>query len=388
MGNYLLAAVGVWSWITSVLIAAFLLLALLSPSVARNPRAVYAWVFVLALTVVALGTPSDSWDARSIWLFHAKRIYTDGDLYSQLDGYASWSQNDYPSLVPFLMAAAAKLVGRWNEIFPKALGVVLLLPALIPVLASMKSLLSASAFLLSVTMVGGVYLVNGYMDVLVAIYGVAVLVVAVKVESEEWTENYDYLLLALMTGTLILVKNEAAVVAALVGGVSVARSLLRKRRIPWALVGTFAIAGIPLIFWKCELIHHHVVNDLAGSHFRAQFLSRLPNTFFTTFILEELLARIWIIIPVIIIAGFWRIARPNALIQVTTVVSLAYVGVLYLVYMSTPHDVKWHLQTSVDRTVMPVVLILVFTAFSAAERGISILCEAKGLKSGCKEDEN
>ena len=47
-------------------------------------------IFLLA-TYVILSSPVTAWDARSIWFFHAKRIFFDNSLYAQLDGYAGWS---------------------------------------------------------------------------------------------------------------------------------------------------------------------------------------------------------------------------------------------------------------------------------------------------------
>ena len=43
-------------------------------------------VFFLTLLILSLGSATIDWDARSVWIFHAKRIFFDNNLYS---GFAS-----------------------------------------------------------------------------------------------------------------------------------------------------------------------------------------------------------------------------------------------------------------------------------------------------------
>ena len=42
-------------------------------------------LFFLSLLILCLGSALTDWDARSVWLFHAKRIYIDNDLYGGFD---------------------------------------------------------------------------------------------------------------------------------------------------------------------------------------------------------------------------------------------------------------------------------------------------------------
>ena len=76
-------------------------------------------IFFLFIIFISLGTPTFEWDARSIWLFHAKRIFYDQSIFSIGDNYAAFSHNEYSSLAPAFAASLAFLVGHWNEVFPK-----------------------------------------------------------------------------------------------------------------------------------------------------------------------------------------------------------------------------------------------------------------------------
>ena len=66
-------------------------------------------LFLLFGIIFTLGLGSPSWDARSIWLFHAKRIFLENNLYAQLDNYAPWSHNDYPVIFTYQIAALGEI---------------------------------------------------------------------------------------------------------------------------------------------------------------------------------------------------------------------------------------------------------------------------------------
>ena len=283
-------------------------------SALRDARAAWMLGVIGVLLVLALGSPSDGWDPRSIWLFHARRIFLDGSLYTQLDGYAPFSHNDYPALVPVWMATAAKVVGHWNEIFPKAAATLLLLPALLLIARSLRTWWVAGLFAVALLKVGGSYLVDGYMDALLAVI-VAVGVVAV--------------------------------------------TLLRERRVAWGIPAAFALSLLPLLAWKLAVSAAHLSNDLAASDLSGQLMARLPDLAQSMLIVQKLLRGIfWVPLALMLVlwSRTWR--TPVALAGLG--VAVAYACVLYAVYLGTPHDLEWHLATSARRTVLPVLLLLMY----------------------------
>ena len=76
-------------------------------------------LFLLILIIISLGTATDSWDARSIWIFKAKEFFFDHSLISVKNNYAEFSHNNYPSIAPAFAAGLSNLIGYWNEIYPK-----------------------------------------------------------------------------------------------------------------------------------------------------------------------------------------------------------------------------------------------------------------------------
>jgi len=366
---YGLAAVGVMGWPMLALFVVFLVGAALSLLGLRELRVAIPVLVVLALVGISLGSPGDAWDPRSIWLFHAKRIYLDGTLYAQLDDYAPWSHNDYPALVPLLMAAAAGLLGHWNELLPKAVAPLLLLPALLLIAPGLRSRGWVALLALLLLRVGREMLVNGYMDTLVALYALTALVLAMRLRGADDSRRLgDIVALALVVAVLSLLKNEGAVLAAVVVGSVVLEGALRERRLCWRVLLAFVVALLPLLAWKTSVAAAHISNDLAGSDLQSQLLVRLTTDGGSAMILKRLLLDEWMLAPLLVLAVLWRRVLQRPLAAVALLAALGYIAVLFLVYLSTPQDLAWHLQTSAVRVRQPVVLALFLAATVAVWR--------------------
>ncbi|MFL9583153.1 hypothetical protein [Stenotrophomonas sp. AB1(2024)] len=326
----------------------------------RDGRTAWMIGIVAVLLVFALGSPTDEWDPRSIWLFHAKRIYLEGSLYTQLDDYAVFSHNDYPSLMPLWSATAAKLVGHWNEIFPKAAATLLLLPPLLLIARSLRTWWAAGLVAVVVVKVGGRYLVDGYMDGFLAVYAVAALAMATQPRRQDnRTAWFNLAAYAALSAVLTLIKNEGAVLAILVAVFAVATGVLRDRRMPWGLVAAFALSMLPLLAWKLSVAGAHLGNDLAQSDLKGQLLARLPDLSQSALILKALLrSDAWI--PLVLLLGLWTRTWRTPAARAALLVAVAYLGVLFAVYLSTPHDLEWHLATSARRVALPVQLLLMY----------------------------
>lgn len=339
---------------------AVLVCALWSLLALRDGRAAWMLGIVAVLLVLALGSPTDEWDPRSIWMLHAKRIYLENSLYAQLDGYAIFSHNDYPSLMPLWSATAVRVVGHWNEIFPKAAATLLLLPPLLLIARSLRTWWAAGLLAVAVLEVGGRYLVDGYMDAFLAVYVVAALAVAIQPRRDAaegaWFNLAAY---AALSAVLTLIKNEGAVLAILVGVVAVGTALLRDRRMPWGLLAAFAVSMLPLLAWKLAVAGADLGNDLAQSDLKGQLLARLPELAPSVLILKALLrSAVWVPLVLLLVlwARTWRVSAARAGLAVAA----AYFAVLFAVYLSTPHDLAWHLATSAKRVALPVQLLLMY----------------------------
>ena len=63
-------------------------------------------ILVIILIFISLSSPTREWDARSIWMFHAKQIFYDQNIFAQFDNYGF--QNEYPIFISYYAAQIAK----------------------------------------------------------------------------------------------------------------------------------------------------------------------------------------------------------------------------------------------------------------------------------------
>ena len=130
---------------------------------------IFLLLIVITLLIICLGSLTNQWDARSLWLFKAKRIFLDASVISIKDNYAIFSHPDYPNIGPAFIAGFSKLFGFWNEIYPKAALTLMFIPALI----LLNKYFDKNDFLLVIFLILftiGKFLVNGEMDGLVSVY--------------------------------------------------------------------------------------------------------------------------------------------------------------------------------------------------------------------------
>ena len=59
---------------------------------------------IISLLILSLGSVTLDWDARSMWMFHSKRIFFDNSLYAGFDKYMPELENAYPRLPATLSA--------------------------------------------------------------------------------------------------------------------------------------------------------------------------------------------------------------------------------------------------------------------------------------------
>jgi len=363
----LLLHYGLWAIAAPDLLARLALLGLVGAFgwfLARPARS-GAWPMRLVLAgllFVALGSPTRSPDARSIWMFHAHRIALEGDLHAQLDGYAAWSHLDYPVLIPALSASLARAAGVWNEIFPKSATVLSLLPPLAAIAAAIPGLRLQLAFSLLLLMIGGRLLVNGYMDAVLAAYFVAAASAGhgfVRAASPSERRVLGVLWCGLLAA-LPLVKNEGLVLHGILCACLLYAQRSGKIDRAFCLLAVLSLA--PVAAWRLELVAHGISNDLVGAGLVSRIVDRLLSWRADLQVLWGLAFQLRVIGPCALFGWAWHRTRDRDFLRLTLHACALYALALALVYLSTPHDLAWHLATSAERTVLPIALALVFVA--------------------------
>ncbi|WP_286818477.1 hypothetical protein [Desulfobacter sp. UBA2225] len=138
-------------------------------------RTIYlvAWIIIILFLyyIKILFDPLQGWDARSIWFFHAKMIWTAETINAGWNHPSvQFSHVGYPKLVPVLTAQIAYVLGYWNEYAPKLSLFFLLIPAIFWIYSFYKRSFSFLFLALVFPFGGSVYMWNGTMDGYIAFY--------------------------------------------------------------------------------------------------------------------------------------------------------------------------------------------------------------------------
>ena len=316
-------------------------------------------IFIIFGLFVTICTGTEAWDARSIWLFHAKRIFFDGGLYAQLEEYAP-IHNDYPVLFPAFAATLAKAVGHWNEALPKSAAIFLLIPPLLVILRAFANPMLFLLFTMGLIKICKDFLFNGYIDAILAIYTCALIFLLIPgvfeiLESPKKNKIIYSILVFLFLTVLPLLKNEGLVILLCISVASLLfNSSLSKK------IYTLSLSVALLFFffsWKLPLIDAQMRNDLAIPGTLTRILKRLGDFDSFYLIISSLTHDVWICLMIMLTAVFIS-KKSSSKIKIPAVFLLLYLSALLAVYFSTPYDLSWHLGTSLDRTLMTINVVM------------------------------
>ncbi len=327
-------------------------------------------VLVLALLLAliglrALAEPLANWDARSIWFFHARILFFAQGLEGPLpwaDPALAFSHPDYPKLLPILAAQVASGAGLWNEHLPKAALLLLIVPPALGLLGSARHWLPGLGVSVFLLLHCGPLLWNGQADAALALY-TALAAAALAAPGGDPAQR------ALGLGGLgvaLLLKNEGQLVALclLGGGLAVALARRRGSRPDARSLGLAALALLPFLVWRAEVAAWGLASDLALSgESLARAAERAGQRESWALLAASLLPGQGLALLALAIAAagaalHWLRGPLSPGVAMILGAALLYAAGLVAIYLSTPHDLQWHLQTSALRTPLPVAALL------------------------------
>ena len=316
---------------------------------------IFLKIFFLFILFICLGTPIIDWDPRSIYFFHAKRIFYDQSIDSVIDNYASFSHNDYQSLAPAFASSLAVLVGEWNEVFPKLAFTLMFLPPLILAYTFFNNT-RYLIFLSIVFFTIGKFLFNGWVDGLVAIYfGLSsfLMYLLVVTENNFYKNRFHFYLLAFCFFiTLTLIKNEGiALLFTLFTAttlIKIFKSEFKKEIIKLSLL---SLSFLPIIAWKLFCYSKGIGNDYINNDFFLNLLPRLIDinnyklVSYFIFLNEK-----FIIVVILFLVSFWIKVNKRLFVFVSSI-SLIYILILFIIFLSTPFDLYFQLDSTAARVI-------------------------------------
>jgi hypothetical protein len=340
------------------------LLALIATSILKDKtddRLLLGIFFFVCLWI--LTSPVTNWDARSIWFFHAKRIFIDNHLYAQLDNYAPWSHNDYPPLLPSLAASIAKSFGFWNEYLPRLSILLVLFPILLISKWLFNNSLAFNLWLLGLLIICKNYLINGSMDSLLAIYIASGCLLITKIYSNTKNKFQYYFPLILILGSLPLIKNEGLLATLIFNLLLIPR--FNKETIYVAL--SMLSISIYLLFWKYPLILNNIHSELFSSNVFSIITERINKPDEIILIFKSIFKQLWVFL-LISVGLLMKYKKIEKITLVFLFFIFSYLAAIFIIYMLSPYELSWHLNTSIKRTMLPVKVsilsMLIFLQFS------------------------
>lgn len=331
--------------------------------------------------LVVLSEPLKRWDARSIWFFHARMIWTEGGL-RRHGGWAhpsiAFSHPDYPNLVPAIAAQLGWMKGFWNEFLPKGSLVVMLVPLALWIFTFRQRLGSLILVALFCFFSLDGWLSNGYMDGYMALYaGIGLMLFGRYLSAGREADLYSAVCALGITAAL---KNEGLLVALcftaalLLVGLAAPRALgatVRRLARDRVFATVLLLALAPEITWALLKhawgVHNDITADVAVNWSR--LVTRLSDGTSVSYLLEFLATRAtaaWLLVVLVGLAALVQKVRRVPLAHgalVAALTAVLYFCAMCFVYLVTPYDMGWHLLTSAGRTMLTVSVGLLVSLY-------------------------
>lgn len=340
-------------------------------------------LLAVALTLWLVSAyPTVGADPKVIWLFHGKMIFL-GNGINITSGFGdpdvAFSHPYYPKLASTLAASVARSLGFWNDYLPKLCVGLLLLPLLTLFsdlwLSGRRRLAAIS--LLVVVSGGGQLLYDGHMDgvlgawltgFLISLGGIFTDICGSSRDSHS-PKNFFFVFSALAIGVMINLKSEGLPLAL----VFVSLPLVTEWRTLWgrrngalgvhsSALTIMLLAVACLITWRYDCVawglNSDMTRDVLGVWRR--FWSRSVDPSVLRLCLGYFSAHLapWWLVCVMFV-GYFGLRRSSPNTGIGKLCGYCFVGsgvyslFLLCVYLSTFYDVKWHLETSAFRTLLP-----------------------------------
>jgi len=304
--------------------------------------------------------PLWEWDYWAIWGLKAKQFLESGGIdWRFLESrWNTFAHPDYPLLVPlnfdFLALAGGGWSDRWLGLLFVAWGIALLLVA--RALASRETTpLFASLLTLTLAAIGISRYVGLAEGALIALGGAGVLFIRAALLDDDdaaWRHG------ALLLGFAANCKNEGF---ALLVAVTIAVIVVSWARVT-ATLRNLAPAYILAAPWLILRAAHTLPTDIAEGSALSRFLVRLPHAHQILAFLGARLYEPWfwvaILAGVLIAPAASR--RHEAFVFLVTAIQLLFYVAAYL---STPHNVRWHILTSWSRLTGQIAVPITFAVF-------------------------
>ena len=339
-------------------------------------RATFATTAIVALASVitsSLASPHGEWDAWAIWNQHARFLFRGGanDAWRTLFAI-DWSQPDYPLLLPASVARVWAYAGQESTLAPALIAAscgAASVALVVTTLAGRRGWIAGTLVLGAHTFLTQISAQCA--DVPLACFIVATLAVACGgvLRLPNRSPGIPALVAGATSAMAAWTKNEGLVFALLMLFVAVIVAVRRRngRQLMWSMAGAAPVV-IAIVWFKLTLAP---ASGLVVGQSLTIVIARLLDLHrhLTVMTLMAQHATAWsatlavTIFPVMCLAAAWMAIRGGLAVRVMAAVLGLMLVSYYLVYVTSPFDISWHVSTSVDRLLVQLWPALVLTVF-------------------------
>ena len=316
------------------------------------------FLLIFFLLLISLGTVTTSWDARSIHIFRAKQIFLENKVLFGNDSYSKYLVNvSYPNFASAFVAGFAKLIGHWNEIYPKSALTLMYIPPLIIISNYFQKNLLLIAYVFIIFVVGKNF-VNGELDGLVAVYfSSAALMLFNKIENSinKFKLNLSDTNLFLIITLLSFLKHEAIFLSFLLIFISNIILITSKINLNKFYLLYFSIFPVLLykLYWYLSQI-----DPIAFNLSYIYFLNKILILDNYIYLFQNLILNEKFFLGVLIFPFSSYLYKKKEVLKFCILITILYLLLLSIVYFSSSLDFNWHINASATRVVKSISLFL------------------------------
>jgi hypothetical protein len=369
------------------------------PAVVRIRRVVrLALLAVLALAVLnfvflAVKSPYGDADARAIWNTRARFFFRAGDHWA--DAFSPFTDHpDYPLLLPASVARGWLYMGEETNLVPVLVGFGFTFATVGLLVAAVAVLRGASqGFLAGLALLSTAYLIEQgtaqYADVPLGFFFLATMVLLGLHDRFPETGAGLLTLAGLTAGLAAWTKNEGLLFLA---AVPAARLACTVPRLGWKAFGRqmafFCLGLLPAVLTLAYFKAHHApANDLIAGQDHEAVVGRLLDVSrylligraFGLILLDVVGVPFALLVVYFFLMGRARRQPVRVGVLPSLLVLVLMLGGYFGVYVITPKDLEWHLGTSLDRLLLQLWPLALFTFFLAAAAPEEVLAGRAAL---------
>ena len=338
---------------------------------------------LFAFIVISVRQPHGGRDAWIVWNSHARFIFRSGEHWQNVfSNVISWSQPDYPLLVPLSIVHGWEIVGSEALSVPALLSALFTFSTALLLLSSLAALRSeAQGLLAGLILLGTPSFIRAgttqFADVPLAFFFLSTIVFLAFYDRTS-PENRALLFLAGMSaGLSTWTKNEGFLFLV---SIIAARSVVVIKRRGWKefswQIRAFSAGLLPILLVVLYFkIFIATPNDLVSGQGLTATLSRLTDPARYFLILKEYVVQgmgatrcgLPLLAIYLFLLGKNTGVKDRAMVNTGLLTVVLMLAGYFFVYVTSPNDLIWQVKTSLGRLILQIWPSFIFCFFMLAD---------------------